>query len=306
VEILDASSFLNPVYWHDAWEKVIARDQRHDSNQEAINTWNRRAKNFDSNVGSGLGQKRVLEVLDFLKAYGILAGKLKIIDIGCGPGNFSLALAQLGHTVWALDPAAKMLDLLEKKLDENPELKSRVNPVQADWITLDLSEYGWERHFDLVFASMTPGISNVSTLEKALRASKEYVYLSRFAGQRIHASVQAIWSQLYGTAYYHNSQDIFYPLNWLYASGYRPVLHYSHWERNHSQRVDEAIAEIMNMLSLRVDITKHVESVIRSYVEERAVNGLFAERKGATAAMLLWHVGKQVIQLSGGLSCQLQ
>lgn len=290
-------SLFEQAFWEKAWAEADSATNVSDGD-EAVEAWNRRAGSYDRNVGSESGNRRVAEVLAFLDAYGVLKDKLKILDLGCGPGNFTLALAERGHTVWALDPAEKMLEALCEKLQKRPDLAGRVNTVQADWVPLNLEDRGWVKFFDLVFASMTPGVKDVPTLNKAMQASRAYVYLSRFAGPRTQPSVEAIWHQCRGGVYFRRSLDILYPLNWLYAGGYRPAVHFSRWEREHRQPVEEAVQEISDILALRLGTDGAVREAVRSYVEKRAENGFFTERKGATSAMLLWHVEKKVLTLA--------
>ena len=298
---METSALFDPTFWESAWKDANVTDQTRGQDKKAVEVWNRRAKSYDKNVGTDSGNRRVEETLAFLDGYGILNKKLRILDLGCGPGNFSMALAARGHEVVALDPAEKMLAMLEEKLAEKPALKDLVTPVIADWMLLSLERFGWDGYFDLVFASMTPGVGDVATLQKVMRASRQYVYLSRFAGSRTQPSVEAVWARFQSASYYSQSLDILFPHNWLYASGYRPAMHFARWEREHHQTVAEAIEDIRNVLALRMHVDEAEEEAIRMYVENNLdKDGLFCEVKGATSAMMLWHVEKKVLTRTGG------
>jgi SAM-dependent methyltransferase len=233
--------------------------------------------------------------LAFLDRHGVPGGKLSILDIGCGPGSFALAFARRGHNVTALDHAGKMLEMLREKLAAEQGLPGAVQTVLADWTELDLDDRGWRGRFDLVFASMTPGIRDVATLEKAMAASRCFVYLSRFAGPRIMPSLEAAWEELRGGTYHSPSLDIIYPFNWLYASGFRPVIGYNRWEREHRQTAEEALEELLDILSMRMPVDNVSEQKVRELVISRSDQGLVVERKGATAAMLLWRVDGELL-----------
>lgn len=298
---VEVSSLFDAVFWQKAWEEALALDQTREQAKKSVDVWNRRAKSYNDHAGTESGNMRVEETLAFLDAYGIFNRKLRILDLGCGPGNFSLAFAERGHEVVALDPAAKMLDMLAEKLQAKPDCKALISTVQADWHTLSLAEYGWNGYFDLVFASMTPGVSDIETLQKSMAAAKHHVYLSRFAGARTHPSVEKIWNQFQAKPYYSLSLDVLFPHNWLYAMGYRPVQHFARWEREHTQTLDDAVEEIKNVLALRMDLDEVAEEAIRCYVEDRVDReGMFTEVKGATSAMLLWNVEKRVLTRLGG------
>ncbi|MBS4023243.1 MAG: class I SAM-dependent methyltransferase [Dethiobacter sp.] len=294
--MMKPATLFDAIFWQTAWDEANAENRKRKQAQKAVDAWDRRAKSFERNVNSNSGKQRVGEVLAFLDTYGALYGRLRILDLGCGPGYFSLAFAERGHEVVALDPSETMLSLLEEKLSTRPELRTSVKKVVADWIVLDLDEFGWRGYFDLVFASMTPGIRDVDTLQKAMAASKRYVYLSSFAGPRIQPSVGAVWQHFNDKPYSSLSMDILFPQNWLYAAGYRPSLHFVNWAREHSQPVEEAVEEIKDMLALRMDIDQNVEDYILAHVESRAdADGRFSEYKGATSAMLLWDIEKKVM-----------
>lgn len=298
---MEVSLLFNAVFWQKAWEEALALDQVRAQAKKTVDVWNRRAESYNNNAWTESGNMRVEETLAFLDTYGILNRQLRILDLGCGPGNFALAFAERGHQVVALDPAANMLAMLEEKLQAKAGCKKLVTTVQADWVTLSLVEYGWNSYFDLVFASMTPGVCDVGTLQKSMAAAKHHVYLSRFAGPRNHPSVENVWNQFQAKPYYSLSLDILFPHNWLYASGYRPVQHFAQWEREHTQAVENAVEEIKNVLALRMDLDGVAEETIRRYVEERAdKEGMFTEVKGATSAMLLWNIKKSVLTRLGG------
>jgi SAM-dependent methyltransferase len=280
-------------FWEKAWQDAAAGDAAVEIERSAAEVWNRRAASYEADTG----QERVKEALAFLDNYGVLEGRLKVLDLGCGPGAFTEAFAERGHQVVALDPAEKMLEKLEARLAARPELKPLVRPVLADWVPLRLEEYGWDGYFDLVFASMTPAVRDAAMLRKTMQAAAGCVYLSRFAGPRLQPSVDAVWQKFSGRQYYRQSLDIYYVLNWLYAGGWRPVAHYSRWEREHRQPVGEAVATILDVLAMRLEVDGRVAAAVEEYVAARSQDGYFAERKGATSGMLLWDVGKKILPL---------
>jgi len=63
-----------------------------------------------------------------------------VLDLGCGTGTLCCALAQRGHRVTGVDPAAAMLDIARRK------------PLadQVEWVESTAQTYRSERRFDLI------------------------------------------------------------------------------------------------------------------------------------------------------------
>jgi SAM-dependent methyltransferase len=73
--------------------------------------------------------------------YLALAGeRCGVLDLGCGTGMLCCALAEQGHRVTGIDPAAAMLDVARRK--------SHVGEV--DWVESTAQSYRSHRRFDLI------------------------------------------------------------------------------------------------------------------------------------------------------------
>src|SRR3990172_2399110 len=69
--------------------------------------WNERADGWDR-MHDALPQERGGELLRMLDALDIQPG-MRVLDAGCGPGQWAVALAQAGALVTAIDLAPAML-----------------------------------------------------------------------------------------------------------------------------------------------------------------------------------------------------
>ena len=63
-----------------------------------------------------------------------------VLDLGCGTGTLSCALAERGHRVTGVDPAAAMLAVARRK----------PHAEQVEWVESSAQDYRSERRFDLI------------------------------------------------------------------------------------------------------------------------------------------------------------
>ena len=84
---------------------------------------------------------------DDLAMYSRLAGEIggEILDVGCGTGRVLLHLAREGCRSHGIDNDRAMLDRLDAKLRQLPQLRHLVNVVQGD-----ILDYQWEQSFSLI------------------------------------------------------------------------------------------------------------------------------------------------------------
>jgi len=75
--------------------------------------------------------------------YLALAGSrpCSVLDLGCGTGTLCCALAERGHQITGVDPAAAMLDVARRKPPSN----------QVEWVEATAQSYQSQKRFDLIF-----------------------------------------------------------------------------------------------------------------------------------------------------------
>lgn len=283
----------DPHFWERAWS-AFHRNSCHRRQARAANPleyWNRLAGRFGQWAKEERTQKRVDRVLTWLEQHGVMRPGMDVLDIGAGAGVFAIPFARRAKMVVALEPAAVMLDVLKERVQG--EGVGNVYFLEQDWEQVEPEAAGLVGGFDLVFASLTPGIHDVETLEKMMACSRGWCFLYQFAGRRRVPAREELWRLLIGGELPPPGYDILYPFNYLYTSGYCPSLQVwmDTWEEE--LPVAEAISNYRDFFVEYTVMTNEVEELIRNYVLDRAVNGIFRESYRARFGAVLWMVGER-------------
>ena len=77
---------------------------------ESSDYWNLRSKGYSDTVEDELGSGRYTQWLNRMLPFMEQGKKLKILDVGCGPGFFPIVLGREGHDVTAVDYSPGMLE----------------------------------------------------------------------------------------------------------------------------------------------------------------------------------------------------
>ncbi|KUO50231.1 MAG: hypothetical protein APF76_10995 [Desulfitibacter sp. BRH_c19] len=281
--------------WEDLWEKA-----RRNSNSKGgvsgyqeypVKKWNKRATSYAKQTQGKTMNRRWISVRNFLEKSGIdledIRG-MKILDIGAGPGNFAIPFAEMGANVWALDPAEKMIDILEKEMTKDKI--TNIQTLTEKWEDINLQAMGWKKYFDFVFASMSPGINNRETIQKMIEASKGYCYLSSFAGAREYPLQEKIAKEILGENYKTYSPNIIYPFNLLYAMGYLPNISFE--ESNSQREVDlgDIFVEIISHIGMYTEIDTKTENRVKQFLLDKANDGKIIKKTQSRIGMMLWQV----------------
>ncbi|SDE82314.1 class I SAM-dependent methyltransferase [Sporomusa acidovorans] len=276
---------MNIEYFTAAWKKDLSELQ------ETQQFWNMRADDFNSQHGSNQGGKRRQQVVEFLASRDMLPANAEVLDIGCGPGRYSIEFAHRAQRVTGIDISPKMLEYAGEnarrhKLDN---ILFKLSP----WETLNLEEFGWQEKYDLVFASMCPGISSADSLLKMCQASKSACFLSGFV-ERQDDLRDKLHQEVYGKEPDHRwGRNIYYAVNVLWLSGYYPEITYQDSEFDHVWPLDKAIELYRHQLKRMTkssQVTGDVDEKIAGFLGRVAVDGIVSEKVQSKIAWLCWKV----------------
>ena len=287
----DPDLLTTPEFWEEAWKQAVEESifkKKRKTLQDTVDFWNRRADNFTENVMGEQGKNRVKQVIQWLETQGVKLEGANVLDIGAGPGPFALAFAERAKQVVALEPAENMVSFLKEKIQK--EGISNIEVIQDTWEEINLEDKGLEGKFDLVFASMSPGINNWETIQKVLQCSKKYCYISQFAGRRQSSIMEELWQEVFEEKIPNWPAHVIFILNLLYARGYQ--LDFKVWEdrRQVEVAVEEAVPFFLNELQIFGREEPYPEDKVRQFLESRAQNGKLSHQ-------MVSRLGKVLVRL---------
>lgn len=136
---------------------------------DAREFWNRRAETFprydprEVTYESGM--------LDRMQAMGADFSGKRILDVGCGCGQFTIRLGMMAKAVTGLDVSEKMLSVLQEDA-EKYGLKN-IEYMRSDWL-----DFTPQKPYDMVFCTMTPALRTDEGKEQLLTyAGAQVVYM---------------------------------------------------------------------------------------------------------------------------------
>ena len=291
---------MDAAFWETCWREIVnsapTRKRERRAPTARLKRWNAMAADFAGRTGRSEQEDQRRSTVSQLMADGLLRPGGHVLDIGAGPGNWALLLAQTADHVTALEPADAMADILEERIADGGFTNITVD--RRTWQDIDLGRERWEKAFDLVFASMTPGIDGPDNLKKMMTASRGACYLSKFSGgnggpQRY----SALWQAVFGEPHDLRAGDIIYPFNLVYALGHRPSLQFHTWQRETRLPRDKAIEECTTYLEGYTELNDTIREAVAAFVDARCTDGVFHQQHDACQGIMMWRVDQTVAPL---------
>lgn len=256
------------------------------SNPEAeINMWDNQAAMHKKKPLPSFDKHDFLQLLEAEK---ILSPEYTSLDIGCGAGSLSIALAPRIKRAVGIDFAPGMI-AVAKELAK--EYGAKASFAVANWSDpkFDLDEMGYRKAFDLVFAHMTPAICDLRSLENMIEASRKYCLISKPTRRR--DSVLNQLEELVGIGVHTDNDDsVAYAFNALWTMGYEPKITYKKQLMTSSRPVETAVGYYLGRLSLEKNISAQDKELVKEELCKIAVDGMVSEEMNTTKVTIYWEV----------------
>ena len=221
------NSIFTEAFWIKEWQKGKSDDTY--AVGKGFSTpeyWDKASVTYNTSQKE-LENRRQAKTLEMFKRQGLLFEGMEVLDIGCGPGQLSLALAREGARVTALDFSSGMLDRFQADLDKaDPSLglNDRVELLQADWHGLDVAARNWVGRVDLGVAFMSPGVSTPDAFAKMMSCSRMGCAVRGWAEKKPDPVLAKLWEALVGKPLEDKPQSILFKLNLLFSKGLFPEI----------------------------------------------------------------------------------
>ncbi len=259
------------------------------NNTDVISFWNSLADHLKHLSKQERVQKRIERILEQINRNKIKLSEMSVLDVGAGVGDFTLAFASCGAAVMALEPAPAMLEVLKKRII--PGSDHNINFIQEKWEDIDPVKDSLTDSFDLVFASLNPGVRDTAALNKMIAVSRNWCVLCDIAaGGRRSPTREELWEKIFGEKMPQTDYNIIFPLNYLYACGYEVCFQTWMEEWGEKLPVEKVAANLKNYFSLYTEPTTRITDQIDSYLSERAVNGIYSESYPVHMGMIFWEI----------------
>lgn len=223
--------------------------------------------------------------ITLLEEEGMLNKDFDVLDLGCGAGAYSLAIAEKVKTVTAVDISPKMLQNAETKCAQ-AGIKN-INYMQLDWLEADIDALDMKRKFDLVFAHNTPALCDTETFEKLNAVSKRFcaVCTPIYMDEKIVADIYNLIGR--DTV---EKQTVAFPfmLDILLQNRILPKLRYEKQVWPMKQTFEEACAFYLGRFEMEGGLEEEQREKIKEYLHDQIKDGFIYDNIETTVATMYW------------------
>jgi SAM-dependent methyltransferase len=269
---------MNAQYYESLFKK-----HPHRHNDEDM--WNSRAERFyesQKKNGTKSSDKVIRKMLD----KGLLENE-EILDIGGGTGRYAVPFAGYAKEVTIIDISGKMLQFAKEyaKSDKRNNLKY----IKMGWEEADLNLLGWEKRFDLVFASMCGAVKSIDGIRKMSNASRKWCQINQLIEMTDSVAERLMCDLEIEPSYDpHNDRDAVQGIfNLLWLEGYEPEVTYIKHSDKELLSIDQAMQKYNNRFGKAAsDKNLNLEQIFREYAQGNSIE----TQNRTTLSMISWKV----------------
>jgi SAM-dependent methyltransferase len=212
---------------------------------------------------------------------GLIDASTRVLDVGSGPGTYTLPLAEAAGRVTALDTSARMLEVLQQEAAERQ--LNNIEVKLANW-----HDISGQKEYDLVLAANCPVIADRKSLFKMNQMSRQYALLICYAGKVKTALRHALWKEIMGEEMQGQGFDISYPFNLLYQEGFYPHLSFEEQGYRYFEKTEAVFKNYCSYFKVFGQEGPRVQRILDQLLSKRETGGLIEENMSYRLALLWW------------------
>jgi SAM-dependent methyltransferase len=225
-------------------------------------------------------------VVAHLADHGVVRSEDRVLDIGCGPGTYTLPLARRCRLITGLDSASAMLAVLSAEAKQEG-IADRIVTDCRDWS--DVPQSG---RFDLVFGALTPAIKDSENLMRMNDISRRHCCLVSFKG-RYHSRLRdGLWREIMGCDMESLAFDTQYPFNILYQTGYLPEVAFFPYAKKVQEEPEYVREHFTTYFAIFGKNGRETRRRIDAFVANHTHNGKVWDEQKGTLGVITWSVCK--------------
>lgn len=220
--------------------------------------------------------------LKMIGSEGALSSDMSVLDMGCGAGLYSIAIAPFVRSVTGCDISPKMVEAANKKADE-------AGCANVRFVCGDFADIVFTKPFDLVFAHFTPALGSASAFQKMMSLAKKWCFVA-MPTRRTDFLLQEL-RQLVGVPLKDNKRDenFLYAFSLAWLAGKTPsVVHYDDvWT---DKRTLEEAQTVYSEHLVATDLREEQKTIVKNHLASIAQDGMVFERIETTVVMMGWRM----------------
>jgi ubiquinone/menaquinone biosynthesis C-methylase UbiE len=148
---------------------------------------------------------------------------LRVLDVGCGPGDLSIRISQLCHEVWGVDVTPEMIQIAEEKAASEP---ANVYFEQADACDLPFENHSFDTVMSVnALQTMIRPEMALAEMSRVLKPGGELLLITYCYGDSSFSDSESLidWAIKYGAQAVWQSFKLAQLVNLLQTNGFEVV-----------------------------------------------------------------------------------